>query len=185
MPEIITQRVVPGAPPPAPLSKSQKKKRKVKKPTESTPDSPVALADAGSTALIEKAPEAAEIREGSVAPELVAQPEPQAPPLPEEEVLLKPSPIVDLIHKRLKVTTKKIVRDSFFCSEVENSCPRHLTLCAPQSRISVYASTESEKLNDDQKRTLKTLPTLEAVQKELGEVKKAVEVRNINISCLL
>jgi len=33
-----------------------------------------------------------------------------------------------------------------------------------------------EKLNDDQRRTLKTLPGLEAVQKELGEVKKAIEV---------
>jgi hypothetical protein len=33
-----------------------------------------------------------------------------------------------------------------------------------------------EKLNEDQKRTLKTLPSLEAVYKELEEVKKAVEV---------
>lgn len=46
-----------------------------------------------------------------------------------------------------------------------------------QTRISTYASTDPEKLNDDQKRTLKTLPTLEAIQKELGEVKKAVEVQ--------
>lgn len=114
MPEVVTQRIVPGAPPPAPLSKSQKKKRKVKKPTESTPDSPVALTDAGSAALIEKAPEEAEIREGSVAPDLVAQPESEAPPLPEEEVLLKPSPIVDLIYKRLKATTKKIVCGSCY-----------------------------------------------------------------------
>ncbi|RDB16820.1 hypothetical protein Hypma_002371 [Hypsizygus marmoreus] len=154
MPEaVVTQRFVPGAPPPVALSKSQKKKRKGKKPAdESTPDSPVAVPDAVSAALIEQAPEASDIREGSVAAELVAQPEVQASPLPEEEVLLKPSPIVDLIHKRLKATTKKI------------------------SRISIYASTDSEKLNDDQKRTLKTLPTLEAVQKELGEVKKAVEV---------
>ncbi|KAF9462273.1 hypothetical protein BDZ94DRAFT_1290334 [Collybia nuda] len=151
MPESVAQRIVPGAPPPVPLSKSQKKKRKAKKPTESVPDSPVALTDAGSATLIDRAPEEAEIREESVAPELVVQPEEQAPPLPEEDVLLKPSPIVDLIHKRLKATTKKI------------------------SRISVYASTDPEKLNDDQKRTLKTLPTLEAVQKELSEVKKAVE----------
>lgn len=49
--------------------------------------------------------------------------------------------------------------------------------CLPQTRISAYASAEPEKLNDDQKRTLKTLPTLEAVAKELSEVKKAVEVR--------
>jgi hypothetical protein len=36
-------------------------------------------------------------------------------------------------------------------------------------------------LNDDQKRTLKTLPSLEAVQKELEEVKKAIEVRDVNL----
>jgi hypothetical protein len=36
---------------------------------------------------------------------------------------------------------------------------------------------DPEKLNDDQKRALKTLSALEAVQKELGEVKKAVEAR--------
>lgn len=36
---------------------------------------------------------------------------------------------------------------------------------------------DPEKLNDDQRRTLKTLPTLEAIQKELGEVKKAIEVK--------
>ncbi|KAF8070001.1 hypothetical protein FPV67DRAFT_1485758 [Lyophyllum atratum] len=152
MPEALTQRIVPGAPPPAPLSKSQKKKRKAKKPTESTPDSPVVIPDAISAALVEEAPDAADVREGSVAPELVAQVEPQTPILPEEELLLKPSPIVELIHKRLKATTKKI------------------------ARISTYASTDPEKLNDDQKRTLKTLPTLEAVQKELAEVKKAIEV---------
>jgi hypothetical protein len=35
---------------------------------------------------------------------------------------------------------------------------------------------DPEKLNDDQRRTLTTLPALEAVLKELGEVKKAVEV---------
>jgi hypothetical protein len=33
-----------------------------------------------------------------------------------------------------------------------------------------------EKLDDGQRQTLKTLPGLEAIQKELGEVKKAVEV---------
>lgn len=45
-----------------------------------------------------------------------------------------------------------------------------------QQRISTYASTPQEKLNEDQKRTLKTLPGLEAVHKELEEVKKAIEV---------
>ncbi|KAF8893392.1 hypothetical protein BD779DRAFT_1620446 [Infundibulicybe gibba] len=152
MVEAPVQRVVPGAPPPTPLSKSQKKKRKAKSKPEGSVDSPVAVPDPTSAALIEKAPEASDVQDGSVAADLVVQPEVDAPPLPEEEVLLKPSPIVDLIHKRLKATTKKI------------------------SRISIYASTDPEKLNDDQKRTLKTLPTLEAVQKELAEVKKAVEV---------
>lgn len=38
---------------------------------------------------------------------------------------------------------------------------------------------EHEKLNDDQKRTLKTLPLLEAVHKELEDVKKLIEVRTI------
>jgi hypothetical protein len=35
---------------------------------------------------------------------------------------------------------------------------------------------DTEKLNDDQKRSLKTLPTLETIQKELGDLKKVVEV---------
>lgn len=43
---------------------------------------------------------------------------------------------------------------------------------------------DPEKLNDDQKRTLKTLPTLEAIQKELGEVKRAVEVRTTLLACI-
>lgn len=41
---------------------------------------------------------------------------------------------------------------------------------------------EEEKLNDDQRRTLKSLPSLEAIVKELDEVKKAVEVRRSHIS---
>ncbi|KAJ7262213.1 hypothetical protein B0H12DRAFT_1104840 [Mycena haematopus] len=144
-----TLRIVPGAPPPKEQSKSARKKRKAKSKAEpGTPD----VLESSSAALIEKAPEASDIQAGVVAPDLVAQSEPEATPAPEEEIVLKPSPIVDLIHKRLKATSKKI------------------------SRISTYASTDPEKLNDDQKATLSTLPALEAVQKELGEVKKAVEV---------
>jgi hypothetical protein len=154
MPEALAQRIVPGAPPPTPLSKTQKKKRKAKaKDGDETPLTPIT----SSAALFEKAPETAEAREESLAPEVVARSESQATPLPEEDVLLKPSPIVDLVHKRLKATTKKI------------------------SRITIYAATDSEKLNDDQKRTLKTLPTLEAIQKELGEVKKAIEVHEAEL----
>ncbi|TFL01996.1 hypothetical protein BDV98DRAFT_603974 [Pterulicium gracile] len=63
----------------------------------------------------------------------------------------KLSPIADLVNKRLKVTTKKI------------------------SRINTYSAADPSTLNEDQKALLKGLPSLEAVQKELGEVKKAVE----------
>ncbi|KDR74988.1 hypothetical protein GALMADRAFT_268537 [Galerina marginata CBS 339.88] len=155
MPEPVIQRIVPGAPPPTPLSKTQKKKRKAKGKSDNddTPATPTTAA----TPLVEKIAETPEVRESSLAPELVNRSESQATPLPEEDVLFKPSPIVDLVHKRLKATTKKI------------------------SRITIYAATDSEKLNDDQKRTLKTLPTLEAVQKELGEVKKAIEVHEAEL----
>jgi len=44
-----------------------------------------------------------------------------------------------------------------------------------QKRIKDYSSTGVE-LNDDQKRSITTLPGLEAVVKELEEVKKAIEV---------
>ena len=50
-------------------------------------------------------------------------------------------------------------------------------LSAAQTRIQNYQNEAPEKLNEDQKRLLKTLPTLEAVSKELEEVKKAIEVR--------
>lgn len=35
---------------------------------------------------------------------------------------------------------------------------------------------DGDKLDDDQKRNLRTLPLLEAIQKELSEIKKAAEV---------
>ncbi|KIK09725.1 hypothetical protein K443DRAFT_671049 [Laccaria amethystina LaAM-08-1] len=150
MPEPVPQRIVPGAPPPVPLSKTQKKKRKANKPKDA--DSPIAATDAAAAVVLEKAPEPIEVQEPTLAPEAVPSTENPSTPLPEEEILLKPSPIVDLVHKRLKATSKKI------------------------QRIAGYAATDSEKLNDDQKRIIKTLPALEAIQKELGEVKKAIEV---------
>ena len=169
MPEPVIQRIVPGAPPPTPLSKTQKKKRKAKAKS-AEPGDTTALLEATSATLTEKTPET---QEAALAPEVIAQSDSQMSLLPEEEVLLKPSPIVDLIHKRLKATTKKIVLTLILSNTV------WLILFSFQSRISIYAATDPEKLNDDQKRTLKTLPTLEAVQKELGEVKKAVEVCNL------
>ncbi|KAF8876704.1 hypothetical protein CPB84DRAFT_1752363 [Gymnopilus junonius] len=159
MPESVAQlRIVPGAPPPTPLSKSQVKRRKAKaKARTDGDDTPATPLTATTPLATEKARESSEPRESSLAPETINRSESQATPLPEEDVLLKPSPIVDLVHKRLKATTKKI------------------------GRITVYASTDPDKLNDDQKRTLKTLPVLEAIQKELGEVKKAIEVHEAEL----
>ena len=108
MSEPVVQRIVPGAPPPTPLSKSQKKKRKPKAKSAEPGDGP-ALPEATSAAPTEKTPELPDAQEATLAPEVIAQSDSQMSLLPEEEVLLKPSPIVDLIHKRLKATTKKIV----------------------------------------------------------------------------
>jgi hypothetical protein len=115
MSDTPTQRYVPGAPPPVPASKSSKKKRKPVKGGRSE-DSPalssVAIPDSTSADLIEKAPGASDIKDGTVADSLLADPNtangiPSGPP-PSDEA--KHSPIVDLIHKRIKATTKKIVR---------------------------------------------------------------------------
>ncbi|KAJ3868307.1 hypothetical protein EV359DRAFT_32605 [Lentinula novae-zelandiae] len=158
MPETPVQRLVPGAPPPPPLTKSQlKKKRKSKtKSNEQAGDSLVAITDASTAALVEKAPEIADIQEGIVAPELVAQPsEAQSTT---EDVTLKLSPIVDLVNKRLKATNKKI------------------------TRITTYTTVDPAKLNEDQRRAINSLPALEAVSKELLEVKKAVEVHEAELA---
>jgi hypothetical protein len=120
MSEPVSQRIVPGAPPPAPLSKSQKKKRKAKKPTDSTPESPTLLDLSSAAPPAEKAPESVETREDSIAPEPSTQPESLATPATEEDLLLKHSPIVELVTKRLKATTKKIAR-RFSLVQVRNS----------------------------------------------------------------
>jgi hypothetical protein len=99
-----TTRIVPGAPPPAPLSKSQRKKRKTK--VKLSEDAPVSIPNSKSAAPAEKA-DASDIQEGSVGPETVAQPDLKV--LSEDDPSYKPSPIVELVHKRLKATSKKIV----------------------------------------------------------------------------
>ncbi|KAL5485363.1 hypothetical protein ACEPAI_8005 [Sanghuangporus weigelae] len=156
------KRFVPGAPPPAPLSKTQKKKRRgvVKKDSgaESEPETPatnsVKLPDAHAAALTEKTPEEKDVKSGAVAEELVAKP----PEAPKSEAggdaapgSVKPSPVVDLLNKRMKALGKKI------------------------TRIHTYSGKPHSELNDDQRKMLATLPSLEAVRKELEEVKKAVE----------
>ncbi|KAF7793779.1 hypothetical protein EIP86_004900 [Pleurotus ostreatoroseus] len=155
-------RIVPGAPPPAPLTKSQKKKRKaqaMKKTASEQTDAGehVAVPDAAAAALIDHAPTESDVREGSVAPELVAPPAPEAQatrevsPMPEGGER-RVSALVDMLNKRIKTTSKKI------------------------TRIQSYSTTPVDKLNEDQRRALKTLPILEATVKELEEVKKAIEI---------
>ncbi len=107
-PATPTIRLVPGAPPP-PASKTQKKKRKTTKKQSGQPEEQVVVPDAHTSALIEHAPSVDDIKEGTVAPELVAQPSESARDLsPGPDELL--SPIVDMLNKRLKATNKKIVR---------------------------------------------------------------------------
>ncbi|KAF9227464.1 hypothetical protein BS17DRAFT_695297 [Gyrodon lividus] len=150
-------RIVPGAPPSIAPSKSQRKKRKTGNKSK-TPDSPaegsVVIPDATSPVLAEKAPEEDDVKEGNVAPELVAASE--APTY--DEVSPKPSPVIELLQKRMRTLNKKI------------------------SRVASYASTDYEKLNDDQKRLLKTLSSLEAVQKELEELRKAIEAHELEVA---
>ena len=111
MPEPVTQRIIPGAPPPTPLSKNQKKRRKGKGPGGDA----LAVPDSPSVIVSEKTPEP-EVQESIPAPDSLIRSDSLATPLPEEDVLLKPSPIVDLVHKRLKATSKKIVSFQMFLS---------------------------------------------------------------------
>nr|GAT57665.1 TMP-TENI-domain-containing protein [Mycena chlorophos] len=145
-------RVVPGAPPPKDVSKAPRKKRK---PKAKGDDAATDILESSTAALVETAPSTADIQNGAVAADLIVEPEAA------DDSALKPSPLVDLITKRLKATSKKI------------------------GRISAYATTDPETLNEDQKATLKTLPALEAVQKELIEVKKAVEVYEAQVAAEL
>ncbi|KAG1861611.1 hypothetical protein DFJ58DRAFT_777566 [Suillus subalutaceus] len=149
-------RVVPGALPPTSQTKTQKKKHRSNKPK--TADSPaegsVIVPDTTPAALVDRAPEEADVKEGAVAPELVAPSE--APTF--DDLTTKSSPVVELLQKRLKALNKKI------------------------ARITSYATTDHEKLDDDQRRTLKTLPSLEAVQKELKDVKKLIESHEADLA---
>lgn len=105
----VQQRIVPGAPPPKAPTKSQKKKRKGK----GGKDEP-AIADATSAALVETAPETP----ADVAPELAAPEEAKvavaqtAPEVPLEEGEKKKNPLIEVIHKRLKVHGGKLVSSS-------------------------------------------------------------------------
>ncbi|VDB95177.1 unnamed protein product [Peniophora sp. CBMAI 1063] len=154
-----TPRVVPGAPPPA-VSKSQAKKRR------KAANASVALPDSTAAALTEKAPEPTDIAAGAVANELVAQPpvngdaaaaSPATPAAAVDAESRKPGAVEELITKRIKATSKKI------------------------SRIQTYASTPDDQLNDDQRRARATLSGLEAVAKELEEVRKVVQTHESEV----
>jgi hypothetical protein len=176
-----TTRIVPGAPPPTPVSKSQKKKRKAVK-GKGEPDNTAIISDTTAASVSDQKPDASDEKEATVPPNHVVGPSAsEAPPsTTEDDIGYKPSPVVDLVHKRLKAIHKKIVSTvSALIITYPPRLPDLIEFSLVQARISTYASTPAENLNDDQKRTLKTLPSLEAVQKELEEVKKAIEVCTI------
>lgn len=109
-----TVRIVPGAPPPTPISKSQKKKRKSVKPKGGDElSSPVVVQDTTTANSLEKSPSVTDVKEGLVAPALNSMPSGSADDVPQsavdDDAGYKPSPVVDLVHKRLKATHKKIV----------------------------------------------------------------------------
>jgi hypothetical protein len=103
-------RIVPGAPAPAPASKSaQKKRRKAPKGANepSTPATPVIVLDTLDAATTEKAPGPNDLHTGAVAPDLVAPSISVDAQTPSEA---KASPIIQLLIKRQKALGKKIVR---------------------------------------------------------------------------
>ncbi|KAF8597957.1 hypothetical protein BDV93DRAFT_356536 [Ceratobasidium sp. AG-I] len=145
-------RYVPGAPPPVIPSKNQKKKRKSNLKT--------LVASAHDAALTDHAPDAEDIKTGKVDPVLLANPAPASSAGPDtgnntDAEDSKPasgekSVVVEAISKRVKALGKKVQRANEYKSQ-------------------------TEKLNDDQKAVVATLPSLEAGIKELEGIKKTVE----------
>lgn len=105
---VVQHRIVPGAPHPAPSSKSQKKKRKT--PAKSADGDHVDIPDTPAASQIEFAPSSEDIKAGSVAPQLLSQPEeiPEAA-TPALDGAYKNSPLAEMVSKRMKATNKKIV----------------------------------------------------------------------------
>jgi hypothetical protein len=114
----LQPRIVPGAPPPVPLSRSQLKRRRKAQKKDGDQDEGPASVVVTPAPSAHQALEPEEAREGTLALETTPLPE-AASPLPEEESILKNSPIVELVNKRLKVTTKKIVRALRFIFRVD------------------------------------------------------------------
>ncbi|KAF8577303.1 hypothetical protein K439DRAFT_1664273 [Ramaria rubella] len=184
------QRIVPGAPPPPPLSKSQKKKRKsvIKPKVADAPsaESILAISDSPMASSVEKAHEEPSIQKD------VAGETSVAPPLdPIPEVVLdkskKASPAVELLNKRIKVQTKKlsISASNHAVSDlpVTRKGEREMGIASTPrrkmwqiSRIAVYSSKLPSELNEDQRKSVASLPFIQGAVKELEETKKAVEV---------
>jgi hypothetical protein len=119
-----TSRIVPGAPPPTPITKSQKKKRKAGKGKGSAePDSPAVVPDATAANVLDQASGGSDVKEDTVSPQVAAPPSVNEGPQSavEDDVGYKPSPVVDLVHKRLKAIHKKIVS---ILSPLIMTCPR-------------------------------------------------------------
>lgn len=147
-----TQRIVPGAPPPPPIS-ANKSSQKKKKKTGAT-----------ATAVVEDTSEAPSPLTTTQNLESVSngasnQGTPPAPSTPtiDASPLQKLPLTVELVNKRLKATQKKV------------------------KRIKDYSASGAE-LNTDQMRSLASLPALEAVAKELEEVKKALELHESEVA---
>lgn len=120
--EVPQPRIIPGAPPKeAPSKAAAKRRRKAKAKGEATganddaPSTPVVESGAGTPA----APAHNELKPDlSLAPPTITREGSAAPgsaqaansPLPDEEGGPLLSPIVELVNKRYKATTKKIVR---------------------------------------------------------------------------
>lgn len=149
-------RIVPGAPPSVTQMKPRRKKRKANKTkaSDSPAEGSVDLPDATSITPLDKAPEGSEARENLDVIEFASVSEDAT----NDDVLSRPSPVVGFLQKRMRTLNKKILR------------------------IAGYASTDPDKLNDDQRRSIKTLSSLEAVQRELEDIKRAIEVHEAEAS---
>lgn len=102
----VAPRVVPGAPPPSiSAPKKHKRSRKPKKKA----DDEVPEGDAVSA---QGTPEEPEARESTPVPEIIEHIEIPEMSTAEEDILLKPSPIVKLITKRYQANARKIVSSS-------------------------------------------------------------------------
>lgn len=109
-PQAPAARLVPGAPPPTNLAKTQKKKHKAgAKKSSDQGDERVNVPDTHTATLIDHAPSEADVKEGSFAHELIVRTESVAPVTPAGVDDPKLSPLVEMLNKRLKATGKKIV----------------------------------------------------------------------------